>query len=288
VWFEAELPCLQAAHQVARDHGWHTLGWQLPEALFNVRLRQGRLSEDLDMWRAAIEAAERLTDPAPHAVARLRLGQAGMLPGQYGEARTHLERALTLFGQTRDVLGQGEAHFWLGITWELQDDPERGLACHERALHHYEAVGSAIHEAGALNAIGWCHARLGRHEQAHGYCERALAINRTEGDRYGEALNLETLGYSAHHRGHYHQALDYHHQSLTMCREAGATWSEPDLLEHIGDTHQALGQHTEARDHWQQALDLCHTQHRTTQAARVQQRLDALDNTHTDPPVRTG
>ncbi|WP_189134841.1 AfsR/SARP family transcriptional regulator [Wenjunlia tyrosinilytica] len=277
-WFQAELPCLQAAPQLARALGWPTLTWQLPEALFNLRLRQGRPGEDLAMWRTAIEAAERLDDPAARAVTHLRLGQASMLAGRYDEARAHLEQALPLFERTGDLLGQGQAHFWLGITWEQQADPQRALLCHEHALDHYRAVGDALHEAGALNTIGWCLAQLGHGEKAHDYCEQALAINRAEGDRYGEALNLESLGYIAHHRGRYRQALEYYHQALTVCQETDSTWSEAEVLGCMGDAHRALGQHAEARQAWRQALDLYQTQHRTEQATHVQQQLNALDD----------
>ncbi|MGP3926788.1 BTAD domain-containing putative transcriptional regulator [Streptomyces sp. 8N616] len=287
-WFQAELPCLQAAPQLARALGWHTLTWQLPEALFNIRMRQGRLGEDLAMWRTAVEAAERLDDPAAHAVARLRLGQACSLTGHYDEARSHLEQTIALFEHTGDILGQGQTHFWLGITWEQQGEPQQALLCHGRALDHYRAVGDALHEAGALNTLGWCHARLGRNEQAHGYCEQALAINRAEGDRYGEALNLESLGYIAHHRGRHREALDYYHQALTLVREADATWSEAKILGCIGDVHHALGQHAETRRAWRRALELYRIQHRTPQAAHIQQQLDTLNDTESDadPPAR--
>ncbi|MGP3953422.1 BTAD domain-containing putative transcriptional regulator [Streptomyces sp. 7N604] len=287
-WFRAELPCLQAAPRLARALGWHTLTWQLPEALFNIRMRQGRLGEDLAIWRTAVEAAQRLGDPAAHAVARLRLGQACSLTGRYDEARSHLEQTIALFEHTGDLLGQGQTHFWLGITWEQQGEPQQALLWHGRALDHYRAVGDALHEAGALNTIGWCHARLGRHEQAHGYCEQALAINRAEGDRYGEALNLESLGYIAHQRGQHRQALEYYHQALTLVREADATWSEAKILGCIGDVHHALGQHAEARRAWRRALELYLIQHRTPQAAHIQQQLDTLNDTESDadPPAR--
>ncbi|MGP3953424.1 BTAD domain-containing putative transcriptional regulator [Streptomyces sp. 7N604] len=287
-WFRAELPCLQAAPRLARALGWHTLTWQLPEALFNIRMRQGRLGEDLAIWRTAIEAAQRLDDPAAHAVARLRLGQACMLTGRYDEAHAQLEQTLPLFEHTGDILGQGQTHFWLGWTWVRQGEPQQALLCHGRALDHYRAVGDALHEAGALNAIGWCHARLGRHEQAHGYCEQALAINRAEGDRYGEALNLESLGYIAHQRGQHRQALEYYHQALTLVREADTTLDEPEVLEYLGGTHHALGQHAEARRAWRRALELYLIQHRTPQAAHIQQQLDTLNDTESDadPPAR--
>ena len=93
---------------------------------------------------------------------------------------------------------------------------------------------------------------------------------------------MDSLGYLAHHTGQHTQALDYYQQALTLFGDLGNTYDEADTLDHLGQAHAALGQHDQARHAWQQALELYQAQHRTTDADRVQQQLDDLDD-HPNP-----
>ncbi|WP_046468871.1 AfsR/SARP family transcriptional regulator [Allosalinactinospora lopnorensis] len=276
-WFETELPCLLAAHQIACELGWHGLVWRLPGVLLDFSGMRGRLGEDVGMWQAALETAGQLGDPAVQALARLGLGMSSSAAGHFTEGQTHLERAAALFDRTGDAEGQGQAHYRLAKTWERQGDHHRALWHAERALELYRLAGQRLWEAKSLSAVGGCHAQLGDHDQAHRYCEQALALSRAEGDRRGEADALGSLGYIAHHSGQHRHALDYHHQALALSREIGHVWNEAEPLERLGDVHFALGENATAYEFWQQALDLYQTHHRTAEAARVQKHLDSLD-----------
>jgi DNA-binding SARP family transcriptional activator len=276
-WFEAEGACLDAAHQLVREQGWHGLTWQLPAVLFEFRRLRGRGLEDLEMWQAALEAAQQLDDSLAQASAHYVLGTACVYSGRYGRARSNLEQALALFQEAGNLPGQADTHYALGRSWHLQEDHRQGIAHNRRARLLYRTTGNFRQEAICLNSIGMGHASFGNYEQARNHCEQGLAISRAAGDQQFEAAILDGLGYIAHQTGHSHRALDYYQQSLTLCRKIGLSWSEAIVLRNLSKTYLALGQFAASRQALQQAVSCSHARHPIADTADLQQHLDALD-----------
>jgi tetratricopeptide (TPR) repeat protein len=271
-WFDTEHPCLLANQQAAVGQGWHTAVWQLAWTLDTFHFRQGHLHNEVACWRAGLTAAERLGDPVVQPLAYRLLGHAYLRAGRHTEALDHLEQAVILAEHS-----QARAHYNLASAWAQQGDDQQALTHATHALHLYQTLDNPVWEAEALNAVAWYHARLDHHDEARTLCEQALTLHRLHRHHDAEADTLDSLGYIAHHTGHHIQALDYYHQALTLFRDLGNAYQVASTLEDLGKAHAALGQHTHARRTWQQALDLYHAQHRTTDADRIQQQLDSLD-----------
>lgn len=276
-WFEAEHLCLLAVHQFALQHDWHSQAWQLAWALDTFHWRRGRLPDRVTTLQSTLSALENLKEPASLALAHRLLGRAHVPLKQHAQALEHLRRALALFDETGDDAGKAQTHLNIALAWEQQGDDAQALA---HALHNLrirKTLDSPPREAEALNAVGWYHARLGRYEQARDYCEQALALCRRHSFREGEAFTLDSLGYAAHHSGQYTQALDHYGQALNLRRALGDRYEEADTLTCLGHAYQALRRPTEARHAWRQALGLYRNQHRTPEAQRVEEHLDALE-----------
>jgi DNA-binding SARP family transcriptional activator/Tfp pilus assembly protein PilF len=275
-WLDTEHRCLLASQQFARDRGEHTQVWQLAWALHTFHYRRGHLQDLLVAWRAGLAATEHLGDPTTQAQARLHLDDACALVGRHAEALDHLGQALSLAQDSGDLLGQAHSHLVLAGAWRRQGDDQRALDHASQVLHLIEGLDNPVWKADALNTVGALHARLG-HPQARGYCEAALVLFRRHHHRQGEAATLDNLGYLAHRTGQHTHALHYYQQALILFRNLGNTYEEANTLDRLGSTHSILGQRDEARRTWQQALDLHQAQHRTTDADRIQQQLDDLD-----------
>jgi tetratricopeptide (TPR) repeat protein len=276
-WFDTEHPGLLATQQAAVGQGWHPAVWQLAWTLDTYHFRQGHLHNEVACWRAGLAAAERLGDPIVQTLAHRLLGHAYLRTGRHTEALDHLEQAVILAEYSGDTRNQARAHYNLASAWALQGDDQQALTHATRALHLYQTLNNPVWQAEALNAVGWYHARLDHYDEARTLCEQALTLHRMHRHRDAEADTLDTLGYITHHTGQHTQALAYYHQALTLFRDLGNSYQVASTLEDLGKAHAALGQHTDARRTWQQALNLYHAQHRTTDADRIQQQLDTLD-----------
>ncbi|QFZ24419.1 ATP-binding protein [Saccharothrix syringae] len=276
-WLQAEHATLLATQRVAVDLGRHHVVWHLAQALNSFQIRRGHRRDALTTWRAALNAAAHLPDPAMRSRAHRFLGYACSLSGSHEEAVGHLDQALDLAARHRDTAEQAQIHKMLAFTRGLQEDHRRALDHARHALDLHRALGQPVREADALNTVGWHAARLGEFDTARDHCHAALVLYRRHHDPSGEAQTLGNLGYVAHKTGRYRRALDYYGQSVDLLRRAGDTYYEALAHDWTGQAHTALGQHDQARKAWREALELYREQGRDTDAARVRQQLDDLD-----------
>ncbi|WP_461118549.1 ATP-binding protein [Saccharothrix stipae] len=277
-WLEAEHPTLLATQRAAVALGRHHVVWHLAEALNTFHTRRGHRHDGLASWRAALDAAAHLPDPATRSRAHRFLGNAYSLLGLHEEATGHLDRALELAVAHRDPTEQAHTHQVLAFVWARRGDDRRALDHAGHALDLHRILDHPVREADALNAVGWYAARLGDLDTAHDHCHAALTLHRRHHNAAGEADALDSLGLIAHQTGDHRLAVDHYVQALTLYRTLGNTYQVADALDSVGHPHVSLGQPQQARAVWQEAMELYREQGRDTDAQRVQWRLDNLDN----------
>jgi tetratricopeptide (TPR) repeat protein len=106
-----------------------------------------------------------------------------------------------------------------------------------------ELVADAPDDAGLLNALGYLLTdAMDRHEEAHGYIERALAI---EPDN---AAIIDSMGWVLFHLGDLDAALNYLQRAYEL-------FPDPEVAAHIVDVQYALGNEAEARDLLKRTLE---------------------------------
>jgi tetratricopeptide (TPR) repeat protein len=274
-WFDTEHSCLLESQRTAAALGWQQAVWALAWTLHTFHRRRGHRHDEVTAWKAALEAAAHLSDPASRALARQYLGRIYAYLEQHEEASEQLRQALALAEQHHDPANQAHARILLSWAWEQRGDGQRALEHATRALALYRTLGNPVWEGRALNQVGWYAAHLGDYDRARELCEAALPLHR---HRYpdGEASTLDTLGYIDHRTGRYQQAVQHYQQALILCHELGDTYEAASTLDRLGHSHAALGHYGQARTVWREALDLCQAQHRTEDVERIQRQLDAL------------
>jgi DNA-binding SARP family transcriptional activator/tetratricopeptide (TPR) repeat protein len=276
-WFDAEHPGLLAAQRLAVTRGWPAFTWQLAWTLNTFHLWRGDVRDWVATWQAGLTAAEQLAQPATQSLIRRLLGDACAFAGRYAEALDHLGHAIILAQRAGDVPSQGHGHRLLARAWELQGNYGQALEHANRALRLFQAAGDPVWAAAALNASGWYDAHLGHLGRARTACEAALALNRQHRCNEGEAAALDSLGYIALQARRYARAIGYYGLAAARYRDIGHSYGQADALACLAQAHAACGQHDDARHAWQQAHALYQAQHRTADAARIQQQLSALD-----------
>jgi len=257
-WFDAEVANLIAiARQVEADElDRHTIAFA---AILETYLRRRSLTQLwLSLQEAAVQAAERLGDPAALRAAFSCLGGALKQIGDHGQAVQLYQRTLDL-GPDPDPVRQGGIHLSLcAVLNDLGRDAE-AMAEANRALALFQAGNDRDREAAARNDIGWNHYLAGDYDQALASCTQALAMFEAVGNRSGQAYTWDSLGQAHHKLGHEDEASACHLRSIAMLRELGHRHSEAMVLLHFGDCHEAGGRDGEARLAWQEALTILET-----------------------------
>jgi tetratricopeptide (TPR) repeat protein len=275
-WRDSEHPVLLAAQQAAASQAWHPIVWQLAWTLDTFHYRRGHRHDQLAVWRAALDAAAHLPDPATRILAHRLLGAAYVDLGRYEEGIEQLHQALDFAQEHRDLRQQAHTHQVLGRALGERGDDRRALAHATRAQDLFRGLDQPVGEAIALSTMGWYAARLGEYDTARTHCQAALTLHRHQDNPDGEAATLDSLGYIAHHTSYHQRAVGYYQQALTLLRALGNTSETATTLDNLGHPHVALGEHEQARVVWREALELYQEQGRDTDAARIQRRLDDL------------
>ena len=286
-WFEGEHANLLAAQHTAVAHAWHDTVWHLAWALHTFHLWRAHRHDRLAVWRAGLDAAEHLPDPAARIRAHRLLGDACVNLKHHEEAIEHLHEALALADHHHDLTEQALAHHVLSWAWAWQGDDRRALDHATRTLTLFRTVGRPVWEARALSHVGWLAAQLGDYDSARAHCQAALPLYRHD-DPNGRANVLDSLGYIEHHTGHHDRAIHYYEQSITLCRENGNLYQLANTLEALGRSHAGIGHSAQGRAAWQEALELYRHQGREQDAEGVQQQLDTLGDTSAGNAVGQG
>jgi transcriptional regulator with XRE-family HTH domain/Tfp pilus assembly protein PilF len=251
-WFSAERLNLLAVHGRAADAGLARQTWQLAWAADTALERLGHWQDLVESWKLALAA---IADTQARAYGHRRLAHGFTLLGRDTEAEAELGEVLRLYEESGDLTGQAVTHHSLSFMYDSLDDVGRARQHAELARACAERAGDNDQLASALNALGWCHTRLGEHARALTYCRRALALIDPANPRT-LASTWDTIGYAHHHLGEYDQAVDAYHQALAKARQAEDRHEEATLLTHLGDTHLAAGDRASARAAWRPAIDL--------------------------------
>ncbi|MBM7773882.1 tetratricopeptide (TPR) repeat protein [Actinokineospora baliensis] len=284
-WLAAEQANLLATQRAAVVLGHHHVVWYLAWALDTFLIRQGLRRDALDAWRAALDAAAHLPDPAARVHTHRLLGRVCSRLNLREETTEHLNQALVLAVRLDDCAEQAHTHQVLAADWGRRGDDQRALDHATHALHLYRTLDRSDWEADALNAVGWFAARLGEFDAARDHCRAALTLHLHHDDHDGEAAALDSLGFIAHRTGDDRQAVEYYHRSLVLLRADGQSYQIAGTLDNVGHPHMALGQRAQAREVWQEALLLFREQGRDADADRVQYQLD-LHDLNEDPARR--
>ncbi|MEV7094851.1 BTAD domain-containing putative transcriptional regulator [Amycolatopsis sp. NPDC051045] len=249
-WLETEHTNLLAVQRAAAEAGKNAVVWQLAWVVLTFQTRRGYHREQAEVWRAALEAAPGLPDPAARTVAHRRLGAACVELGRHEEAVEHLHRALELARWQHDVGDEAHTHYQLAWAWGRRGADRPALDHAIRAVRLCRAASLPVWEADALNAAGWHAARLGDYDAARRHCGAALSVHRKYHNAHGQANALRSLGEISRLTGHEKQAVRRFRMALALYRDYGVTAAEADVADRLGRARTAPA----AQAGWQEAF----------------------------------
>jgi tetratricopeptide (TPR) repeat protein len=255
-WFTAEHLALMGLLRVAAAHGFDRYVWQLGSALSTYLLHRGHYADQVVCQRVALGAARRAGDVMAQAHAHRDLGRVHLRLGQPEVADRCFRAALDLFVELDDPVERARIEISLCSVGELRGRYREGLSHARRALTLGRGAGDAAVTADALNAVGWCLAKLGEHRDAVTYCRQAVALCRKLGNHYCAAAASDSLGFAMHELGEHRTAAVHYREALDLYRKIGDRYGQADVLAHLSATHAAAGEPGLAREARAAALSI--------------------------------
>ena len=218
----------------------------------------GRASEAATDLRVRVPPSEDATSPVDGITlsATISLGLVELDQGNLAEAKALLERALGIFRQRSNRLGEVVSLNNLGLVAFAQSDLPTARNYFEAALVISRQLGSRENEAKNLGNLGLVARNQGDYSKAGIYHTQALMIYRQTHLRMGEASQLGNLALIARNMGDYRTAAGYHTQALVIHRELENTRGEAADLSGLGLVATEQGAYSTAKELHRQALEL--------------------------------
>jgi tetratricopeptide (TPR) repeat protein len=153
-----------------------------------------------------------------------------MLLGDYEEAQSKYEKALTIYEHIGEKLGEANTYMHVGSLLMFLGDYEEARLKYEKALHIYQHLGKKLGEANTCKHLGDLAVQTGDYEEARSKYEKALTIYEHIDEKDGEASTLIRLGQWAALTGELGYAEAHLDSAYTLYREIGN-------LEVLADAH---------------------------------------------------
>ena len=184
------------------------------------------------------------------------LGDMESLLGRPDAARALYERALELFEQEQDGLGQATTLRSLGDLESRLGRPDAARAQYERALELYEQEQDGLGQANTRKSLGDLERRLGRPGAARVLYERALELYEQEQDGLGQANTLKSLVELESVLGRPDAARALYERALELFEQEQNGLGEANTLQSLGDLLRLQNQYAAAAETYERALAL--------------------------------
>jgi tetratricopeptide (TPR) repeat protein len=255
-WFDDEYETIISLVTQAPPSGrYDTCAWQLARALGHYLDRRGLWRESRTVHKAGLEAARRSGNIPAGAAMRLGIARAesylGRLACAAHETRSAL-RALTAWPDA-DPLFVSELHRELCWILDRQGDLQGALREARRALDLHPGDSRTIGRAFALNAVGFCEARLELYDEALAHCTTAAQLLEQTAHRHGEGTVWDSLGFIYARTGNLRQAARSYERAIGLFRSAGSRFEEADSSLALGLFLMNAGHPADARPFLQTA-----------------------------------
>jgi tetratricopeptide (TPR) repeat protein len=250
-WLTAEQSTLLATLKLAAEIGLDRQVGHLARALFFFLHRRGRWYDRAETQRAAVAAARRLGDPVEETRALRNSAWALADLGRFEDAHTNLDAALDL--SQDDLTASAWTHYHRDLVYAIQGRESDALDSARRAHDLFDKQGDEVGRAVTLTELGWHHGRLGSHELARDYCERALTLHQRLGNRPYEAHTWSCLAEVLIQLGDLTGAVTCFGRAFELFRELGDMYAEASILAHVGACHRLAGDDAAAHEYWRRA-----------------------------------
>jgi tetratricopeptide (TPR) repeat protein len=183
-------------------------------------------------------------------------GHYALARAEHDTARDYYERALPLYQQAGDVLGQADCMRGLGDTALAHSDYGAAQAQYERALPLYQRAGSLLGQADCTRGVGEAALRSWRNKPAQSKFEEALPLYRRVGDVLGEATCIRCLGEIVLRKSEFNVARARLEEALPLFQRIGDLRGEANCINSFAEIDLAWSNYDSAGAQYERALQM--------------------------------
>ncbi|MEV4808777.1 ATP-binding protein [Micromonospora avicenniae] len=213
------------------------------------------LNESLPYALAGLSAAQRSDDLRLQAEAERDVANKYNIASEDDLCVKHFARALELFQQLGDSLGESNTSRNLAMHHMLRGRCTHAAEYAQRSVEAARRAGDRATLSVALGTVADVSLQTGRYDQTVDLASEALMIARQDGIAYLQSPLLETLGRAHSALGSHSKAIAAFDEGLRLARENQDWVTEVDHLGYYGDALYAAGEHAAARATWTEFFD---------------------------------
>ena len=230
---------------------------ELPQSSESL-LKEARAREEDDPAFARQCAADVLSrpslSPAQHLEALLIRAKSAVRTGDFAEAASFVQTALSLAHDENNVEAEAEALYLRGRLGHLQGDNPASVSDHARALALRRDTDNIKGITESLSGLGSAYLEGGDWIKAEPYLIEALRTARAGGFRFLEAGVLNNLAVMKDGAGNREEALPLFLESVALYREFNDATRIVQSLANIAATYSDLEQFDQAEQFCDEAL----------------------------------
>lgn len=251
---EGEALFFQTLEQLPADN--QALSARLYASLALFRHQAGNYTAGITAAQAAVQLGQAANDVYSQAVAQEQWGVMLYRQFLFGEARVHLEQALSLAKSVELVAIQASAQLWLANVFESDTDYATAERLELDALRLAENIGDQRLTSRVLSELARVANRQFHYARAAQFLERALPLKRLVGDPYGEARVLINLGVCMWAQYRPEAARRYQLQALNLVEEIGDRAGAAVTRVNLAEGSLWLGNYDRAMREYEAALGI--------------------------------
>lgn len=233
-----------------RSHGW-TIFWTARLDRIYSRYHAARS-------RLADVSFSKEVDATLAAHWNLELGDILYRLSDHREARNRYEKALSIYQETEDRLGEANCLEALADVHYALSEYDDARSQYKKAISIYQNIDAQLGKANCVTTLGDIDRVHGEYDAARRRYEEARLIYHKIGARLGETNCIFCLGDVHRALGEYSDARRRYEEALLIYQEIGTRLGEANCIWALGDIHRMLDEFDDARSRYEEARLIYH------------------------------